>query len=225
LKELPPFYIAAQQQTKGRGRLGRQWHSPKGNIYFTACFSAKEIPLSRLPLFTLFAALKVCDALNRRYKKEKLWLKWPNDLWWGKRKVAGLLAEAPLDKKHGRVLLLGLGLNCDKMPLPADIRKSAGSLEAAFGRVVQKNEITELLCDEVGSAFEAFRTQKFEESLYELWLRYGKLMGRQIRYEESGLVKKGTVVGLGADGELCVKDKNKITTLRSGEVTLSKFLR
>jgi len=219
-----PFYIFAQEQTQGRGRMGRVWHSPQGNIYFTACFEA-NLPPAQLPLFTLYAALCVCRGLNRLFGDDKLWLKWPNDIWAGKKKCAGFLAEVTQVRCVGRRLFLGMGLNVETQTFPGDLKKTATSLKKIFGRKPRAGTLERLLCREVGGAYEKFEAGEYESELFELWNRYGKLVGRTLRFEYNGRQTEGKAIGIAHDGALCVKTKQGVLGLRSGEVTLSAGLR
>ncbi len=218
----PPFFVTAARQTAGRGRQGRAWHSPEGNLYCTAAFPA-DVKMDELPLFTLYAALRICHALVR-HTGAKLWLKWPNDLWIGKRKCAGLLAEAPVIPNIGRVLILGVGLNVNTKEFPGELSKTATSLERAMKKTFSLPGLGKILTKELMRAYDNFSSGKYMKDLMLLWERYGKLVGKNITFEQNGKARSGKVMGLGADGALCLKTGNTLHALRSGEVTLSKFL-
>ena len=110
--------ITADMQTQGRGTKGRPWHSPVGNVYLTLAVHRKFLPPSRLRLFPLEAGLALwetaaaCLPLENR---SQLRLKWPNDLLWERRKVAGMLLETAGD--HA---LVGLGVNVIEAPPISD---------------------------------------------------------------------------------------------------------
>jgi len=215
-----PFFVFAQQQTAGRGRQGRQWHSPQGNIYFTACLEA-PLPPQQMALFTLYVALCITHKLNRLFKSDRIWLKWPNDLWIGQKKCAGVLAEAITIRGVGRRLLLGMGLNVQTQ-FPQELKKIATSLLKVFGKLPRKGTIERLLCRTTQQSYEKFVTNNYSDELYELWDRYGRLVGKKLHFEHHGNLVEGKVVGLASDGSLCVKTSDKIISVRSGEVTLSK---
>jgi BirA family biotin operon repressor/biotin-[acetyl-CoA-carboxylase] ligase len=219
----PPFFVAAARQTSGRGRMGRTWHSPEGNIYFTAVFKA-VIPLSELPHFTLFCALKLCDAVAR-HTGAKTWLKWPNDLWIGSKKCGGFLAESPVSPNLGRLLLLGVGLNVNTVDFPEELKKTATSLKLETGKDWPLQEIQKLVCRQILDAYGAFSSRQYEAELMALWDKHDRLTGKEIKFEENGAVHSGRVLGLAANGSLNVNVGGKMRPLRSGEVTISKFLR
>ena len=105
-----PFWVRADQQTDGRGRRGRDWASPKGNVYATACYAFDGPPDAAAKL-SFVAAIAVAKTLSTYMLTAQPTLKWPNDVLLGGRKIAGLLLEA----KPGRVLI-GIGINLISHP-------------------------------------------------------------------------------------------------------------
>ncbi len=223
LSNPPPFFVTASKQSAGRGRMGRRWHSPEGNLYLTAVFMA-GIVLKDLPLFTLYASLKVCHRLSELTKVE-FWLKWPNDIWVGEKKCAGFLAESPVAPNYGRLILLGMGLNVNTVSFPKELESIATSLRQETEREFSVRELGGLLGNEIVEAYDNFFRRAYEDELATLWKRYDRLQGQQIRYEENGVVQKGVVMGLAPDGSLKVETNRIVRSLRSGEITLSKHLR
>lgn len=108
--ETAPFWVRADQQTAGRGRRGRDWSSPVGNFYGTACYAFDGNPQDAAKL-SFVAAIAVAKALSAYTLTSQPSLKWPNDVLLGGRKVAGLLLEA----KSGHVLI-GIGVNLVSHP-------------------------------------------------------------------------------------------------------------
>lgn len=108
--EIAPFWVRADHQTAGRGRRGRDWSSPVGNFYGTACYVFDGQPQDAAKL-SFVAAIAVAKALSAYSLTRQPGLKWPNDVLLGGRKVAGLLLEA----KSGHVLI-GIGVNLISHP-------------------------------------------------------------------------------------------------------------
>jgi BirA family biotin operon repressor/biotin-[acetyl-CoA-carboxylase] ligase len=105
-----PFWVRADQQTAGRGRRGREWSSPLGNFYGTACYKFDGSPDQAAKL-SFVAAVAVANALSAYSVSVQPSLKWPNDVLMDGRKIAGLLLEA----KAGFVLI-GIGVNLVSHP-------------------------------------------------------------------------------------------------------------
>ena len=108
--EAAPFWVRADEQSEGRGRRGREWVSPKGNFYGTACYAFDGTPEEAAKL-SFVAAIAAARALSAYTLTTKPSLKWPNDVLLGGRKIAGLLLEA----KSGYVLI-GIGVNLVSHP-------------------------------------------------------------------------------------------------------------
>ena len=105
-----PFWVRADEQTAGRGRRGRDWSSPKGNFYGTACYAFDGNPQEAAKL-SFVAAIAVAKALSAYTLTSQPSLKWPNDGLLDGHKIAGLLLES----KPGRVLI-GIGVNLVSHP-------------------------------------------------------------------------------------------------------------
>ena len=102
--------VTADEQTKGRGRYGNQWSSPKGNLYFTIFF---PILRSNLKKIQFLVQLQIRNIL-KKYRIKNLSLKWPNDLYINNKKVCGILQESIVFKKF--FLIIGIGINIQSSP-------------------------------------------------------------------------------------------------------------
>jgi BirA family biotin operon repressor/biotin-[acetyl-CoA-carboxylase] ligase len=105
-----PLVVIAHQQTRGRGRMGREWLSePNGNLYLTFAFQP-TIPPARLASITPWIGVNVCHFIAS-YCRISPQIKWPNDLILNARKAGGILTEARIDTDRIRDLVIGFGLN------------------------------------------------------------------------------------------------------------------
>lgn len=112
--EFGPLWIRADQQTGGRGRNGRKWVSPTGNLYASYLFPT-ETSISQIGLYSFVAALSVYDCL-RKYHPDGEWgLKWPNDVLLGRSKICGMLLETGKTHQQSWVVL-GIGINIISHP-------------------------------------------------------------------------------------------------------------
>jgi BirA family transcriptional regulator, biotin operon repressor / biotin---[acetyl-CoA-carboxylase] ligase len=123
-----PFVVVGREQTAGRGRRGRVWHSPDaGNLYASFAFRPQRPP-REMPPITLWLGIAVARLLRDRLSLPVM-VKWPNDLLLHGRKLAGMLTEARIDADSLRDLVYGLGLN-----LRADTRSWPEEVRAVLGR-------------------------------------------------------------------------------------------
>ena len=101
--------VVAEVQTGGKGRLGRKWISPKGNLYFSVILRP-EIPTHKAPLITLMGAVAVASAIRKQCEVQAA-IKWPNDIFISSRKVGGLLTEMSAEPDRIKHIVLGIGVD------------------------------------------------------------------------------------------------------------------
>ncbi len=131
--------VVAERQTAGRGRRGRAWHSAAGlGLYISALFRGAG-SAKMLTRWTIMASLAAAEAC-RQVSGADIHIEWPNDLFWKKRKVAGVLAEAKTTGETVDELVLGTGINVaqDARDFPSALAREATSLKLASGREVER---------------------------------------------------------------------------------------
>lgn len=124
--------IVAKRQTAGRGRRGRRWTSPEGNLYMTLVFPAPA--MERIGEIAFVAALGAGEALTHVLPEGvKIAFKWPNDLMLGGKKLAGILIETEVEPNGRRWCTVGIGVNVAHAPtdLPATSLAASGAELAA----------------------------------------------------------------------------------------------
>ena len=220
-----PFAVIAGRQTKGRGRLGRVWHSEaNGNLYVSVAFRPRVAP-ERMAAFTLWMGLNLCEMLEN-FARVKPGLKWPNDILLEGRKAGGILTEARVDSDQIRDLVFGLGLNINAFTesWPADLARRAVSLAEVVGEPLDFNRLTAALLGRVLLAYENFADGTYMRTFADLWHRYDVLRGQPIVLLEGGRRHQGTVTGLDDEGALLLRDlQGRTQRFRAGEVTMEKF--
>jgi BirA family transcriptional regulator, biotin operon repressor / biotin---[acetyl-CoA-carboxylase] ligase len=143
----------AEEQSAGRGRLGRRWLAPYGTSLLCSVQLRPAVPGERLPELTGVAARSVAETIHALTELEAA-LKFPNDVLVGERKVAGVLAEA----REGRVVLgLGVNVNVPEEELPLEVDRPATSLLAETGRELDRAVLLVELLERL-------------ERLYDAWL-------------------------------------------------------
>jgi len=220
-----PFAIASSCQTKGRGRLGREWHSATAdNLYLSVLFEP-NIPPQALQHFTLWAGIYICRALQLLVPKAPLQIKWPNDLHCGGRKFAGMLTEAKMDADRLHSIIFGIGLNVNSNPntYPGEIRKSATSLYAVQGEEIPLNQIAAAVIGAVGKAYDSCILEEGSEDLVEAWTPLSSLNGQTVTAIVNSKEITGVASGIDASGALLLNSKDGTTIpVRAGDVTIKK---
>src|SRR4029077_10656152 len=132
--------VLAEEQTAGRGRAGRAWHSERGTgIYATLLLRPKISPV-QAPLLTMMAGLSARAAVQAQTGLE-VDLKWPNDLMLAGKKLGGILTEMHAEPSQVRFVIVGVGLNVNQEKFPADLAGKSTSLRMETGRAQSRLEV------------------------------------------------------------------------------------
>jgi BirA family biotin operon repressor/biotin-[acetyl-CoA-carboxylase] ligase len=220
-----PFAIASSCQTKGRGRLGREWYSASAdNLYISVLFEPK-IPPQQLQHFTLWAGIYICRALQKFIPKATLQIKWPNDLHCDGRKFAGMLTEAKMDADSLRSIVFGIGINLNSNPtsFPKELRSIATSLYAVNGEEVPLNQVTASVLQAITGAYDACIQGNTTESLPEAWAPLSSLNSKPVTALQGDKEISGIASGIDSSGALLLTQPDGSTIpVRAGDVTLKK---
>ena len=176
--ETGPLWVTARQQTSGRGRRGNAWISMPGNLHATllACDPAEP---ENAPQLSFVAALAVHDAIVDRAAalREKLALKWPNDVLFGGQKLAGILIES--ENVEARLAVaIGIGVNC--MHHPVETAYPATDLAAA-GAAVSAEDLFFALSSAMVRRLEQWQRGAGFQSIRTDWLDLAAGMGGEMR--------------------------------------------
>jgi BirA family biotin operon repressor/biotin-[acetyl-CoA-carboxylase] ligase len=202
--------VTAAEQTEGRGRRGRQWTAPAGKAVLC---SAVLSPLdARHALLPLAAPLAVCEAAESLAPLQCR-VKWPNDVWVGERKLAGILIEA--QPPNWAVIGIGLNVSIERDEFPADLRHPATSMGRGVGTAAALAAVCECLDEWV----DADRDRVLGE-----FRKRDALRGGEIGWVGAGgAAENGSGVADGIDDRgnlVVVSSEGERLSLGSGEVTL-----
>ncbi|MFT3783010.1 MAG: biotin--[acetyl-CoA-carboxylase] ligase [Nibricoccus sp.] len=219
-----PFAIVAREQTRGRGRFGRVWHSAaNGNLYLSFGFRP-QLPPERMQTFTLWMGVTLCDFVAS-FTHISPGLKWPNDILFDDRKAGGMLTEARIDSDQIRDLVFGLGLNISSRAsvFPPEVAHRAISLAQHAKDELDLNKFAAAVITHVIDAYELFITGKYRDTFADLWNRFDYLKGKPVSLQHGSQHISGTAIGVDEEGSLIVRThRGKTDRFRAGEVTLSK---
>ncbi len=197
--------IFAESQKKGKGRLGRQWFSPHGVNLYLSIFLRPHQPPREFPLFSIAAAVALVHAI-RSVTGLAVAIKWPNDIIWNDKKVAGILIESECHGDQAAPLVIGIGINVNMNPgdFPPGIDATAVSLKMALGQSIDRSDLAIALLD-------AFLDQHLlvEEGKKDFLLltmkQYCQTMGRRIMVQTARQQFEGWALDIEEDGTLLVK--------------------
>ncbi len=218
-KEAVFSVIAADSQLSGRGRLGRRFFSPDGGIYFSVSF-----PLSRkeknIPFLTLLAGLAVSKTLEE-ISGIKTQIKWPNDIYYGGRKLGGILCELISTEYLTAVAGIGINLSLSKNELPEELSDIVTSFAAEGIEIPDKRAViravTEKLDRYVYEAYELFEAHN--EVINEIRERSYSI-GKKVKYTLGETVTEGIITDIKNTGaaEITLAD-GTVKEIFCGEIT------
>ncbi len=213
--------ILAEHQSGGRGRRGRQWHSPYArNIYLSIGWKL-ENSLSELGCLSLVVALATAQGLSRAGLKGHR-VKWPNDLLLDGRKLCGCLVEVQGDSQGPCHAVLGVGINVH-MPasaLTAGIDQPWTDIHTQLPDC-SRNTLATLVLEELVTGLDLFAEQGFAP-FKDAWKQLDGIQGQTIEVDAGKSVVRGIAVGISESGALLLDTGNETLTLYSGEVSLRK---
>jgi len=218
--ELGPLWIAARQQTAGRGRLGRAWISPIGNLFTTALF-VEPTGLKQAVRIPFAAGLAVVDACKALLPEVDFRLKWPNDVRVDQAKLCGILIES--GELNGTVwIAAGIGLNVQYAP------EGTGQVASSLHTLGAPSGLTaEHVLDALRACFATRLTQArtdFPQILRD-WLAVAEGLGQTVSAGPPNARIEGVFEGLAEDGGLILRlPDGQTRTIRAGDVELVRQL-
>ena len=142
--------VIAENQEKGRGRLNRNFYSPKGKGVYMSVLLNPDLSITDSVKITTFVAVACAKAIESLVKL-KVDIKWVNDLYINGKKVCGILTESQIDTKTGRLkyAVCGIGINCYGLDYPSEISFIATSIEKESGVKIDRNLLISAILNEI----------------------------------------------------------------------------
>lgn len=210
-----PALIIANEQTNGRGRLGRSFYSPKSTGAYMSFIFHPDLELSDAVSVTTATSVAVVCAIEK-LTNIKPQIKWVNDIYIGTKKVCGILTEAVTSFEVGSAhsIVVGIGINTTTERFPSDIESIATSLNLSN---LSRNALIAAVADEMVNICSDLSDKSYIKSYRE----HSLIIGKNIDFYKNNVKYSGTAVDIDDKGGLIVKHKNGDTEiLQSGEVTI-----
>lgn len=208
--------IAADAQTAGKGRQGKSWFSPPGqNI--CASFVMKNVP-SPASNASIIASLAALEMLRANAPNVELWIKWPNDIYCGVKKIAGILCESK--PPSGVVAGIGININMPQSSLDS-IDQPATSLAVETGRTFELNSIAAVLAASLCKYYAQYSLNP--SGLYLLWKQENLLIGKDIELIDGRQeTLAGKIIDIGQSGEIFFQTGGRTIKLYSADIKIKK---
>ncbi|WP_028402727.1 bifunctional biotin--[acetyl-CoA-carboxylase] synthetase/biotin operon repressor [Ectobacillus panaciterrae] len=200
--------IVAEEQTAGRGRLSRQWHSPKGTGIWMSLILRPAIPVHQAPQLTLLAAVSVAQAIEA-YTGLSAGIKWPNDILINGKKAVGILTElqADPDRIHAVIIGIGINVNQQKHHFADEIQHIATSLAIEKGAEVNRASLMQAVFAQMEKLYKEYLQNGFG-LIKMLWESHAVSIGKEITARTLHQTLVGTAKGITEDGVLILEDKS-----------------
>ena len=214
--------LVAETQTKGRGRLGKEWSSPAGTGLYCTLLLRPALPLLQLSRITLAAGLAAARAIDEVSGVVSA-IKWPNDILIHGRKVAGILAECDMSGGAAPLVALGIGINLrtNLEQCPPEVRSRATSLLIAGGTIIGKGRMLVALLNRIEQVIVRLEEGDFAGILKE-WRAKDATVNQWLTWlATNGQAVHGLSLGPDQDGNLVIRDSaGKSHQVVSGDITL-----
>lgn len=190
--------VVTEHQTKGRGRLNREWISSRGGLWFTLILRPL-LPPHLIYIYNFAASLSLSRVLNRLFALD-VSVKWPNDLLLGKEKLAGMLSEMETRGDMVQFLVIGIGINVNNDPVNKEFK--AVSLKNILKKNLSRKEILTAFLIEFEEQIQNINCP----AIMDLWKKQTSTIGQRVRVETFDNIHEGTAIDVDETGALIIED-------------------
>lgn len=211
--------VISEMQTGGRGRRGREWHSPSGQGLYLSIILRPEIPPAEAPKMNLLTAVSVAETIISLTGLDAL-IKWPNDILVHGKKIGGILTEVDAEMDAVLYMVVGVGINVNNRTFPPGLRRRATSLFLETGRPFSRLTLLKGFLTRFEKDYGDHRRQGFQPVIAR-WKGLTDVIGRSVRAGAPGHSLLGIVEDLDENGALVLRDrKGRIHRVFAGDITL-----
>lgn len=215
--------IISEEQSAGKGRLGRVFYSPANTGIYMSIILRPKLTAMDSVLITTSASVAICNAIQKVTGIE-CEIKWINDIYLNGKKVGGILTEASTNFENGTIdyLILGIGINFNspKDNFPEDIKNIAASLFNNNNDTINRNMLCAEIINNILNMIPKLKNYDFISE----YKKRSIILNNEIMYISAGVSSTGKAIDINNDGSLVVKDNDgSIKILNSGEVTIRRL--
>lgn len=217
--------VIAETQVSGKGRLGRQWVSPKGGIWLSVILHP-TFDVSKITLIPIAAAVALSNTILKTINL-KTELKWPNDITLKGKKVAGMIIDATVESNSVESLVLGVGINFKVNP--REIEKKIKPKQNFYGvtTLLKKTDktkpakIVQSFLEELEKVLAEINDGKTKPIITQ-WTKKSSTLGKMVTVSVNGNKITGKAIRLDNDGSLVIKQDSKQHKVTAGDVSYQK---
>lgn len=212
--------VISDEQTTGKGRMGRTWFSKEGKAISMSMILRPDLLPYLTPQLTLLTATVVAEVLQE-YSAKPVQIKWPNDILIDGKKMTGILTEMQAEQDQVQYVIIGIGININHTndDLPDLQAYQATSLYMETKRQWEMIPIIQQILGTFETAYETYLLDGFD-SVKRSWESYGFRINETLQIKSGKETWQGTFLGIAEDGALLAERPNgKIESVYSGEIT------
>lgn len=208
--------VCAEGQSKGRGRLGRSWASPKGKgVYMSVILRPSFLP-SDVAKLTLLSGVALCEAIKNLTGLQTS-IKWPNDILIHGKKIAGILTELDAEMERVKFVVIGIGLNVnaksDSLP------EHAASLRSELKKSVSRVDMAREILREMEKWYVLLQNKGFSP-VAKRWKELSVTLNKRVKISDPAGMLEGDAVDIDQDGGLLIrKDSGVLVKRMAGDIT------
>jgi BirA family biotin operon repressor/biotin-[acetyl-CoA-carboxylase] ligase len=216
--------VLAEEQAKGKGRLGRGWVSPANSGIYLSAILRPDITPSEIPKITLLAAVAVAEAI-RDFSGLPAMIKWPNDILVNGKKVCGILTEMKAEQDSAAFVIVGIGVNVNTSS--GQLPKNASSLKEELKKMGQKDmlsrvTLTRKMLEELDRYYVLLKREGFSP-IIEAWKDLSAMLGSRVKVSLQDSEFEAMVHDLDPDGSLVVRlHSGVLKKITSGDIIVIK---
>lgn len=208
-------WVISDKQTQGRGRIHNIWVGNDDSL-MTSTFLKQDINLSNIALYPLLAAQSLHKVLSTYHKDIKI--KWPNDLYIGHKKIAGILTESIIEANQVLAMIIGFGVNLNQASFSSDLKDTASSLYLETNQLYDKEVLLNQLSNQLSLDLKNYH--QFPLDVIRYCNQYNYLKDLDITYLQENQFIDAIALHINDQGQLVVKTKDGLKILHSSLVSL-----
>lgn len=213
--------VIAEEQTKGKGRLGRDWLSPKGKGIWMSIVLKPQLPPSEVAKLTLIGAAAVSKALEEIGIES--YIKWPNDIIVQGKKICGILTEMSCELNMINYVIMGIGINVnlENKDFSKELVDKATSLKEIIGHSVDRKKLLGAILNHFEDLYIPFKNAGDISKVINISKEKSILIGKKIRIIQGETERTGKALDIDEEGRLIVEyEDGTVDSIFSGEVSI-----
>lgn len=205
--DISDMVVVANYQTAGRGMDKNRWESEAGmNLLFSIALNVNFLEAENQFKISQAVSVAIAETLSQFVDNKQLFIKWPNDIYFGDKKLAGMLIQNTIEGRMMGVSIIGIGLNVNQMEFSKDIPNPI-SLKMISGRDFELDNLLNLLVSSIKTKVESLRDKENQNEINEKYVSRSYRFGIWSDYLYQNRVKSMIIIGFDKYGRLLLHDK------------------